>query len=253
MINIPIRGIWQFRITGLANPKEFLLLGRNNNDIRWLSDDKEIRIRKEAGETHVVVLPYPNVKIRYLTVHRSKGLEADNVIILNAKNARNGFPNQIVDDPILNLLRDTQETHPFAEERRLFYVALTRTRNYTYILAPITQTSRFLEELNTKDVSKKEKKPSGMEKKSDVESVKPLSCPTCKNGTLVKRVGMGNKIFVSCSNYPACTYTASNLESVRENNRCLVCDNFLVKRNGKYGEFMGCMSYPYCTYTTDIM
>lgn len=237
---------------------EILLLGRNNNDIRWLSDDKEIRIRKEAGETHVVVLPYPNVKIRYLTVHRSKGLEADNVIILNAKNARNGFPNQIVDDPILNLLRDTQETYPFAEERRLFYVALTRTRNYTYILAPITQTSRFLDtrfldKLNTKDVSKKEKKPSGMEKKSDVESVKPLSCPTCKNGTLVKRVGMSNKIFVSCSNYPACTYTASNLEAVRENNRCPVCDNFLVKRNGKYGEFMGCMSYPYCTYTTDIM
>lgn len=199
-------------------------------------------------------MKFPKVKIRYLTAHRSKGLEADNVIILNAKNSRSGFPNQIVDDPILNLLRDAQETYPFAEERRLFYVALTRTRNYTYILAPITQTSRFLEELNTKEDGKtKEKNPSGMEKKSDVESVKPLSCPTCKNGTLVKRVGMSNKIFVSCSNYPACTYTASNLESVRENNRCPVCDNFLVKRNGKYGEFMGCMSYPYCTYTTDIM
>lgn len=233
---------------------EILLLGRNNNDIKWLSDDKQIKIRKEAGEIRVDVLPFPQVKIRYLTVHRSKGLEADNVIILNAKNAKAGFPNQIVDDPILNFLRDTQETYPFAEERRLFYVALTRTRNYTYILAPITQTSRFLTELNADGGSKrKEKYPSGMEKKSDVESVKPLSCPTCKNGTLVKRVGMGNKIFVSCSNYPACTYTASNLESVRENNRCPVCDNFLVKRNGKYGEFMGCMSYPYCTYTTDIM
>ncbi len=70
---------------------------------------------------------------------------------------------------------------------------------------------------------------------------------------MVKRKGAEGKIFVSCSNYPACDYSASNLESVRENNRCPVCNNFLTKRNGKFGEFLGCMSYPYCTYSSDIV
>jgi ssDNA-binding Zn-finger/Zn-ribbon topoisomerase 1 len=43
------------------------------------------------------------------------------------------------------------------------------------------------------------------------------------------------------------------MDAVRNNNRCPVCDNFLIKRNGVNGEFMGCMSYPYCTYTSNIV
>lgn len=241
---------------------EILLLGRNNSDLSYLSDDKGIRVKQEAGETKVFLDIYPEVKMRFLTVHRSKGLEADNVIILNARNSKSGFPNQIVDDPILNLLRDAEETYPFAEERRLFYVALTRTRNYTYILAPITQSSRFLDDI------KMLKKNEGKSRITDIypertgdrddmvidpKKTKPLSCPICKVGTLVKRQDAKGKIFVSCSNFPACNYKASNLDAVRSNHRCPVCDNFLIKRNGINGEFMGCMSYPYCTYTANIV
>ncbi len=242
---------------------EILLLGRNNSDINCLSDDKGIMVMQEGGETRVILDAYPNTKMRFLTVHRSKGLEADNVIILNARNARSGFPNQIVDDPVLNLLRDTAETFPFAEERRLFYVALTRTKHYTYILAPVTQSSRFLDDIRRlkenvgrsgiKDIYPDSETGARVDMVIDPEKTKPLSCPICKVGTLVKRKGAEGKLFVSCSNYPACTYKAANLDVVRKNNRCPVCENFLTKRNGINGEFMGCMSYPYCTYTANIV
>lgn len=238
---------------------EILLLGRNNSDLNYLSNDKGIKILQHEGETQVVLDSFTDVKIKFLTVHRAKGLEADNVIILNAKNARSGFPNQIVDDPILNFLRETKETYAFAEERRLFYVALTRTKNYTYILAPMTQASRFLDEIKMLDETLKTKGtkytyPKVTRTKGEEKETSPvLSCPICKVGTLVKRIGAEGKEFVSCSNYPACNYTVGNLDVVRQNNRCPVCDNFLVKRKGIYGDFMGCMSYPHCTYSADIV
>ena len=62
-----------------------LVLGRNNGDIRELAEDTSLKITQIEGETHIIVNKYPDLDIRYLTVHKSKGLEADNVIILNMK------------------------------------------------------------------------------------------------------------------------------------------------------------------------
>ena len=67
-----------------------------------------------------------------MTVHKSKGLEYDNVIIINMKNELLGFPSQIKEPLYLNYINN--ETYQYAEERRLFYVALTRTKNKVYIL-----------------------------------------------------------------------------------------------------------------------
>ena len=64
-----------------------------------------------------------NIKI----VHQSKGLECDNVILINLKNWKAGFPNKMVDDPVLNFVKRNGD-FSYAEERRLFYVALTRTK-----------------------------------------------------------------------------------------------------------------------------
>lgn len=238
---------------------EILVLGRNNSDLKLLADDKGIHINRQDDESFIVIEEISNIKMKYLTVHRAKGLEADNVIIINARNARTGFPNQIVDDPILNILRETTETYPFAEERRLFYVALTRTKNYTYILAPLTKASRFLDEIKKSDniigindVGDVYPRTTTT-RQVEVEKTSAISCPVCKVGTLVKRTGAEGKEFVSCSNYPACNYTNANLDAVRQNNRCPVCDNFLINRKGEYGEFIGCMSYPYCNYSADIV
>ena len=82
-----------------------------------------------------------------MTVHKSKGLEEENVIIINLENNFLGFPNQIKDDKILRLVSRQFEKYPYSEERRLFYVALTRTKNYVYLLVPNKNKSIFITEL----------------------------------------------------------------------------------------------------------
>lgn len=85
--------------------------------------------------------------MRFLTVHRSKGLEADHVIILRAARGRMGFPSEIVDDSLLDLVLPEPESFAHAEERRLFYVALTRARHSVTILADRETPSAFATEL----------------------------------------------------------------------------------------------------------
>lgn len=85
--------------------------------------------------------------ITFMTAHSSKGLGYDNVILINMFEGKFGFPCQIEDDPIMKLVMHEDRSMPFAEERRLFYVAMTRTKNRVYIATPKHKPSRFLVEL----------------------------------------------------------------------------------------------------------
>jgi hypothetical protein len=87
------------------------------------------------------------VTITFKTIHASKGLEADHVIILGVDNAKLGFPSMIVDDPLLSLVSPEAEPFPNAEERRVMYVAVTRARQTVTILASEARPSVFVEEL----------------------------------------------------------------------------------------------------------
>lgn len=87
------------------------------------------------------------VKLQFLTAHSSKGLSADNVIIINAKDETYGFPSKVDDDPVLNLVVANDTSYNYAEERRLFYVALTRTKNRVFIITPEKRPSVFIKEL----------------------------------------------------------------------------------------------------------
>ena len=58
-----------------------------------------------------------------------------------------GFPNELEDDPILRLVMPQKENFEFAEERRLFYVALTRAKQKVYLLARQDRPSSFIEEI----------------------------------------------------------------------------------------------------------
>ena len=90
---------------------------------------------------------YPGLVIRFMTVHRSKGLEADHVVILRAISGRMGFPSEIIDNSLLDMVLPKAEPFEHAEERRLFYVALTRARNSVTVLADRDRPSVFAREL----------------------------------------------------------------------------------------------------------
>ena len=103
---------------------KYLILGRNNKDKDLFNvQDKP-----------------------FLTIHKSKGLEEDNIILINLTNNNNSLPSKTKNHKIINKLIKT-DYYPYEEERRLFYVALTRTRNNIYLLVPKSNYSIFIKEL----------------------------------------------------------------------------------------------------------
>ena len=117
-------------ISAINRSAEVLILGRTNNDI-----NKEFQSKTKRA--------FPNLKISCTTIHSSKGLESDFVVLVNAGN----IPNKTIDDPIINLLLGAPEDFQYAEERHLFYVALTRTKSVVYILMQEERPSVFVEEI----------------------------------------------------------------------------------------------------------
>lgn len=128
-------------IAKLPANQSVLLLGRYNYDAMSVGftgrlDMKDNRIMVKIGGR----------EIPFLSVHSAKGLEADNVILVNCNQGAYGFPSLIEDDPILDFVLSKKETYPFAEERRLFYVAMTRARMHMYVLYDHDKPSPFIGE-----------------------------------------------------------------------------------------------------------
>ncbi len=124
--------------------RNILILGRYNMDIKLLVSNK-IHINKNK----VVYKKYPSLKIDFMTVHAAKGLGYDNVILINMLNDVYGFPSKIENDDIKKQLINNQRNS--LEERRLFYVAITRTKNKVYILAKKGKESEFIIEISKND------------------------------------------------------------------------------------------------------
>lgn len=217
-----------------------MLLGRHNQEFDWpigvdgiTPDPKVDGITPDPKRESYLWPAHPELKLSFLTVHKSKGLEADYVVILNFHDDMLGFPNMIADDPLLEILLSERECIPFAEERRVFYVALTRARRRVYILVPDVGASVFLG-----DISKVVQFDACDDKKD------AASCPKCKKGRLVFR--KGNSEFYGCTNYPRCDYTlpAQKVPITDKTLRCH-CGGFLVpchnSRNGQ--DFLGCTEY----------
>jgi DNA helicase-4 len=138
-----------------------------------------------------------------LTVHRSKGLEADYVIVNGLTANKYGFPSEIEDDPLLDLVLARPDSYPNAEERRLFYVALTRARHQVHLLADRLRPSSFALELLNGDY--------------DVENIGRSAedkniCPECHSG-LIEEKQTG---FAGCSHFPYCKFVAP---------KCSTCGN----------------------------
>ena len=116
--------------------KNILVLGRNNFDI-----EKYFRVDNEG------YFLYKGIKIKYLTMHASKGLEEECVIIINLTDDILGIPNKIKENAILKFVNKNNDKYAYEEERRLFYVALTRTKNEVFLLVDNKKTSIFIKEL----------------------------------------------------------------------------------------------------------
>lgn len=128
-------------IATLPNSYKILVLGRNNKDINLILSDK---VKEKENK---IVIENDNREIDYMTIHKSKGLESDIVIIINLENSITSLPSQIKEERLTRLVMKNKEKYPFAEERRLFYVALTRTKNKVFLLVPQKSPSIFIEEL----------------------------------------------------------------------------------------------------------
>ena len=122
-----------------------LVLGRNNNDIKKYIGDKLL-----LTEDNRIILKRDKAKmtINYMTIHRSKGLECDDIVIINLKDEALGFPSKIEQDKILEYIRKDTKKDFLEEERRLFYVALTRAKKNVYLFTPKKKGSIFVKELD---------------------------------------------------------------------------------------------------------
>lgn len=238
-----IEDIFIHEIQQLVNQygnESILVLGRHSFDINELIT-KNSRVKYFERTGKLEIKGFEDVDIKFLTVHKSKGTEANSVILLNLKNHLLGFPNKMTDDPILSLLLNDEEEYRFAEERRLFYVALTRTKNEVVLLIP-SDSSQFAEELLTDN---------NYVLASDEGKLNSTHCPYCKTGKLVIRQNsLNGNYFLGCSHFPSCDQTFNDVEILENKFICPDCKSgFMTKRTGEYGNFLGCTNYPRCRKT----
>jgi DNA helicase IV len=168
---------------------------RHPNEV--VSVDVLARYNFQLNEARTALRAIPkNVRLEFRTVHRSKGLEADYIVVLGLETGHYGFPSTITDDPVLTLAMPYPEQFEHGEERRLLYVALTRARRQVILVVSPSTPSPFAVELSERH---------GLEMLSS-DGQKVTHCPICAKGVLVERQGQYGK-FLGCTNFPACRHT----------------------------------------------
>jgi len=215
------------------------------------------RYRFNEPRMHELRRRFPQLHITFKTIHASKGLQADHVILLNADSGRIGFPSEIVDDPLLSLVSPEEEAFQNAEERRVMYVAMTRARHTLTFLASHARPSSFVTELR-KDPAY------GIVAVPDAEPEVHV-CGEC-GGRLLGVTGKDSRIWYRCEHVqhcgnllPACPSCGTALPRQAEGTNEVRCgctasyppcpeckDGWLVERSGRYGGFLGCVRYPTC-------
>lgn len=264
-LNMALEAISSCASYGADGVSSVLVLGRYNFTVdEWRTSSEKRRLK----------LQYPSLSIDFMTVHSAKGKEADYVVVLGLDRGKHGFPSEKPTDPILAWMLPPTETYPLAEERRLFYVALTRARHRVYLVHNPMNASAFVEELRGKDP--------GYPVCTDEVAVELMcaevphvDCPECSSGALVPRSGPYG-VFVGCNNYPYCRHKEKPCPQcealMRSNGRSRTCTNpacgasmpicpkcgaAMVERSGPYGRFWGCSNYGQgadfvCTYKINI-
>jgi DNA helicase IV len=226
-----------------------LILARYNHLLKKISTSKSLETM------------WPGKVLAPKTIHSSKGLESDYVILLGVGSGKHGFPSEMEDDPLLELVLAEPDKYANAEERRLLYVALTRAKHQVHLVVNKNQISTFAKELS--------------EDGYDIVNIgrsfeNDPRCPDCRTGFIEERVAR----FFGCSNYPLCKYTAplcpkcgskpltriyvdgtARFCCSDENCNgglpsCPECESgAVVQKTGKYGMFFSCHTHPRCSYS----
>ena len=152
-------------IKNIPADESILILGRYNYDA--FSVGYVFNQASPNSNPDNIYVTIDGRKIRFMSVHSAKGLEADNVILVNCEEGQNGFPSLIEDDPILGYVLSEEDQFEYAEERRLFYVAITRAKRHTYVVYHGDKPSPFIREL------------------TNIVSTQEHICPLCQQGHIV--------------------------------------------------------------------
>lgn len=223
------------------NPKSsILLLGRYGFDGFNLTKSSDFIYWEKTG--NVTSKTFSNIELEFMTAHRSKGLGYDNVIIINAIDGIYGFPSQVQEDPVLKYVVKSDYSIDYAEERRLFYVALTRTKNRVYIVTPQQRPSAFVRELikDYPNIIVRGKIDNKLERPTQTKT-----CPICGYPLQFRyKKAYGLRLWI-CSNEPEiCDFMTNNLNggtlSILKCDQCR--DGYLIVKEGET-PFLGCTNY----------
>lgn len=172
--------------------KEILLLGRYGFDVN-IFKNTELAVHNNKDRIYVT---YGQRQMNFMTVHQSKGLECDYIILLNCNGGTIGFPSQISDSPVLKYVLSEPDAYAFSEERRVFYVGITRAKKHTWVLYDMNNPSPFVKEFV---------KTLEPETKPDAGIPESELCPKCHCGR-IKVVKKG----VAVNGNPYITFACSN-------------------------------------------
>jgi len=223
-------------------PGSILLLGRYGFDGDHLERTGLFEYINRTNKVRSV--KYPQLDITFMTAHSSKGLGYDDVIVINGKNETYGFPTKVEDDPVLSFVIKGDRSIDYAEERRLFYVAMTRTKNRVFFVAPEANPSEFLLELKQ---SYKNVKLLGDWNEEEPVSIAKKPCPLCGYPMQFKyKRSYGLRLYI-CTNEPEiCGFMTNNYQagklSIQKCDKCR--DGYLIVKQGRDKDFfLGCTNY----------
>jgi len=222
--------------------QEILLLGRYNFDGHKLTNTTLFESLSADGDK-IRCVEHPKAKITFLTAHSSKGLGFDNVILLNLIEGKYGFPSQIEDDPIIKLVTTEDRSIPYAEERRLFYVALTRTKNRVYLIAPQYKPSQFLVEL-VRDYNLTHSEKLNM----DAVDFFPRRCPVCNYPLKYEfNKNYGLTLYICTNEIEICDFMTNHAQHLYDIFKCdeNTCDGYMIVKTRKSDDkpFYGCTNF----------
>jgi DNA helicase-4 len=227
---------------------------------RYLLKNTKEKVNDKTG--------YRNIK--YWTFHGSKGLEADYCILIGFFQGKTGFPNMNKEEAVVEALLPSLDSFPHSEERRLLYVAITRAKHKSYLIADPMAPSEFINELLSPKYNIHIGSKTFKEKYRKI-----FKCPLCTDGYYRLISGKFGD-FYSCTSGSVCISKprvcvrcgapsidsqsksiCNNLDCKTEKPICERCGRPMKLRDGKFGKFLGCSGYgikdDQCTGTRKVV